>query len=380
MTDEGVEFFEMASRYSATGKGNFGIYLDGFDGNPHTSDRVGRDPIVIKRTTLTVCLFAQPVVLEPLAKDRQAQGRGLLARFLWSTPGSMVGLRQIHRRPVPAEMLAEYEDRLTVLAAKAEAVESDPVTLRLDTEARQLFLSWREDHEPRLRPVVGDLSGIVDWGNKLPGQVLRLAGNLHAIRTGTIHGAIGAETMADALKLADYFTDHALTVFGMMRADPATVDAQAVLAWLIERHADSFSLREVYTSKDWDNERTRAAVELLTDWNWVRKAERTKAPGRPPERWDVYPQLWSRTEHNPRMVDVMRRFAPEIPETAPGPAPVLTDSEIERWESAAADDMLFDDGPPFEDESIDQDLEFRLAAAANGSELAKGEQWDSKEF
>jgi len=312
VTDEGVEFFELASRYSGNGKGNLGIYLQGFDGQRYASDRAGRDAIIIERATLTVCLFAQPVVLESLAQDRQASGRGLLARFLWSRPGSLVGLRQIGRRSVPVELVEGYECRMMVLASAAEGTTDGPSTLPLDTQARQLFSSWWAQHEPRLRPEVGDLSGIVEWASKLPGQALRIAGLLHALSTGSVQGLIGAETMSGAIALLEYFTSHALGVFGAMRADPAACDAQSVLDWLIGRPTTEFSVREVYTSKDWAPDRTRAAVSMLGDYGWIRQVERKPGPGRPSEQWSTHPKLRSRTERNHSAPSNMRRSAPGI--------------------------------------------------------------------
>lgn len=307
VTDEGVEFFEMASRYSGNGKGNLGIYLDGFDGNRFASDRAGRESIIIDRTTLTVCLFAQPVVLETLAQDRQAAGRGLLARFLWSKPGSLVGQRRIGRPSVPAALLEAYEGRMIDLAAEAEAVTSEPLVLRLDGAANDLFLSWWARHEPRLLAGVGDLSGVVDWANKLPGQTLRLAGIIHALSGGSIRGSINAETMTRALSLTGYFTSHALAVFGAMQEDPVVADARAVLAWLEDHHptradpsAKSVTLRDIYRSKKWDKGRVERAVWKLADHGWVRRVEREDgATGRPSDQWDVYPNLVDRRGQNP---------------------------------------------------------------------------------
>ncbi len=327
VTDEGVEFFELASRYAAMGKGNLGIYLQGWDGGRYVSDRAGREALVINHATLTVCLFAQPIVLADLGGDKQATGRGLLDRFLWSLPESLVGYRQVTRQPIPEELLQGWARQMTNLAQEAEEARDEPYELRLTEGARATFKAWQEHHEPRLRSGTGDLHAIVGWGSKLPGQVLRLAGNLHALRLGTLRGTITEDTIEAALTLADYFTHHALAAFGVMRSDDGTKDAQAVRRWLEDHGLAEVTTREIYTSKDWEKDRTRQALELLADWGWVRKIEpiktkdEKKPPGRPAERWDVHPKMRSRTEQNGSMPEVVRRFVPESVRTAPEGAP-----------------------------------------------------------
>ncbi|HUY07493.1 MAG TPA: YfjI family protein [Acidimicrobiales bacterium] len=298
VTDEGSEFYEMAARYSGNGKGNLGVYVDGWDGKRHVSDRAGRDPIVVERATLTVCLFGQPIVLNDVGSDPQMSGRGLLARFLWSLPASRVGYRPIHREPVSEALTASWSALVTDLAAQAEEI-VEPIVLRLSPAAKHLWDEWREHHEPRLRRDVGDLASIVEWGSKLPGQSLRLAGNLHALHTGHLGGVISEETMASALKLAVYFTDHALVAFARMGADKRLEDANLVLRWVEGREFREFTTRDVCRSKDWEVDRVRVALDVLADYNLVRLLPHEQGNGRPAERWERNPQT---TRQNPTKV------------------------------------------------------------------------------
>jgi len=316
VSDEGGEFFELASRYAAGGRANLGIYLVGWDGQRFVSDRAGRDPIAIARTTLSVCLLAQPVVLRDLRKDRQAAGRGLLARFLFSVPPSLVGYRPTQRPPIPPALVDAMRTRLVTLAREAEET-GEPAVLRLEDAAAQRFLAWREAHEPRLRAGSGDLAGIVEWASKLPGQVGRLAGNLHALRTGTIHGVITDDTMDAALTLAAYFVDHARLAFATLGVDEATADADRVLDWLREREVDQVSTRDIYSSMDWNHDRVHAALVVLARHGWVREIKRVRRSGRPSERWELHPELRRKTEQNCPERPVVRRSAPSIDDSGP---------------------------------------------------------------
>ncbi len=289
LTDEGADFFDLASRYQSTGKGNLGAYLAGHDGTRFVSDRAGRDAQVVERATLTVLLFAQPVVVADLGKDRHARGRGLLARILWSIPPTVVGRRPVERPPIPDTLAAGWHEHIRALADEAQA-RTEPLVLRLGPDAYRAFTAWRHRHEPRLTPDTGDLAACVDWANKLPGEVLRIAGALHALRTGHLGGTVDAETMAAALTLAEYFTGHAVAIFGRMGADDATDDAAGVLRWLRTRSPE-FSTRDICRSRDWPTERVQAALDLLERYGWVRKNPARGGPGRPPERWQTNPAI-----------------------------------------------------------------------------------------
>ena len=292
VTDEGSEFYELAARYAATGKGNLGVYIDGKDGKRHVADRKSGGSTVIDRTTLTVLLFGQPIVLDSLAQDKQAKGRGLLARFLWAKPQSMVGWESTEECPTPRHLIDAWESLIVSLAKQAEA-ETEPVVLRMSPDAKRRFDEWVKEHRPRLRSNVGDLTSIAEWAAKLDGEVARLAGNLHALRTGSIHGAISDETMAAAIELAGYFIDHALVVFGEMEAPQSTKDAASVLRWIEARSLNLTTTRDIATSKDWEADRTRNALAVLVLHDYVQSVPvlDPSKPGRRSEQWYVTPKI-----------------------------------------------------------------------------------------
>jgi hypothetical protein len=288
LTDEGADHFDLASRYSANGRANHGLYLAGYDGLPYASDRAGRDAVVLPRAVLTIMLMVQPAVLSVLAKDRLAHGRGLYARHLWSMPASQVGRRPTHREAVPDRLRVGWTEHLAGIAAAPGA------DLGLDVPAKRRFDTWRDSHEPRLGPA-GDLASIVEAGNKMPGQVLHLAGNLHALRTGTLAGSVSDETMEATLTFADYFIGHALAVYAVMGCDDATEDGRGVLRWIAARHSSHVTTSEIAHSRDWPADRVRDALQTLERYGWVRAAKPSGGPGRPSERWETHPQLHRRS-------------------------------------------------------------------------------------
>jgi hypothetical protein len=322
LTDEAQGFWENASHYNAKGRANWDIYLAGYDGQRFISDRVSRDTIDIPHATLPYLIMGQPVVLEGMGRDRLGAGLGLYARPLFAMPPTMVGRRQIERQPVPPEVRCRWRDLVHSLIRQTQGIwitedgkiamppqwDSDDAefvpdvepcesrcVLSLDPQAQDLFDAFRRRHERRLDATTGDLGHMAEWGSKLPGQLLRLAGVAHVLRGGKVSGVIDADTMKVALKLGEYCVGHALVVFARMGAGSGVDDARHVVDWLAGRQRMTVTSKEIAMSKAWDTDRVRAALEFLERYDWVRKLPTVQGKaGRPSDQWAVNPALWDR--------------------------------------------------------------------------------------
>ena len=148
-----------------------------------------------------------------------------MARFLYSLPQSLVGHRQPGAAPVPEPVADRYTLELQTLAASLTVSASDdPTVLTLTLQAGELLLAFERDLEPRLAAGSGDLAHLAGWAAKLAGATCRLAALLHLahhLRDGW-NRPISAGTVAAALRLADYLTEHARAVFDLMGAHPAS--------------------------------------------------------------------------------------------------------------------------------------------------------------
>ncbi len=75
---------------------------------------------------------------------------------------------------------------------------------------------------------------MTDWGGKLAGAIVRIAGLLHLAE----HARDGWDrpitlaTLEAAAEIGDYFTHHAKAAYDTIGADPATAAARAILQWL----------------------------------------------------------------------------------------------------------------------------------------------------
>jgi hypothetical protein len=296
LSPEGDVFDQMAGRYNQHAGPNLGVYLKGHAGDLLKVDRRGRPPEYVERPCLTIGLAVQPEVLRGLASRPGFGGRGLLARFLYSLPASLVGRRQAGAPPVPAAVANRYNRELQALAvslatAAGPAADDGPVLLVLDREAGDLLLGFERDLEPRLAAGSGDLAQLAGWAAKLAGATCRLAALLHLaghLRDGWAQ-PISADTFAGAIQLADYLVEHARAVFDLMGAHPRTDDARWLLDWIGRTGQAQFTRRDAHHAaprgrfpKATD---LNPALVLLEEHGWLRRVD-ADSPGpkggRPP--------------------------------------------------------------------------------------------------
>ena len=204
LSPEGDVFDVMAGRYSSAP--NFGIFLKGHAGDPHHVDRQGRPAEYIAEPALTIAVSPQPDVLGGLADTPSFRGRGLLARFLYSLPPSLLGRRAVRPAEMPETVRATYQTAILALLERFQtaAITEDEAShhyLKPDPEAAQAlddFLAWVE---PQLGPH-GELAAVRDWGGKLAGAVVRIAALLHLAERPTDPAAWKAQIPTDTVARA----------------------------------------------------------------------------------------------------------------------------------------------------------------------------------
>jgi replicative DNA helicase len=292
LSPEGDVFDQMAGRYNQASGPNLGVYLKGHAGDLLKVDRRGRAPEYVERPCLTIGLTVQPEVLRGLAERPGFRGRGLLARFLYSLPASLVGRRQPGAPPVPPAVADRYAVELQAQAASLTLLAGqDPTVLTLDPAAGELLLGFEQELEPRLAAGSGDLAHLAGWAAKLAGATCRLAALLHLarhLRDGWTQ-PIGADTFAGAVRLASYLIEHAQAVFDLMGADPQVDDARRLLDWITRTGRSQFTRRDAHQAaprgrfpKATDLD---PALRLLEEHGWLRRVDADPVGpkgGRPP--------------------------------------------------------------------------------------------------
>jgi hypothetical protein len=231
-----------------------------------------------------------------------------LARLLYALPDSLVGRRQIKPPPMQAAVRASYiglmRKLLDLPRVTDEAGNPAPRLLRTSPEAAESLEAFEAEVEPRLGEE-GDLAMLADWGGKLVGAVVRLAGLLHLAAHATDAAPweepISKHTVESAIDLGRYFTAHAKLAFAEMGADPQVEEAKALLRWIKAKGLTGFTKRELFEGIKGRFKRVEALegpLGLLVEHGYVRErdAEDHPGPGRKPSpTYDVNP-LWA--SHN----------------------------------------------------------------------------------
>ncbi len=302
MSPEGDVFEMMAGRYS-NGQANLGLYLAGHSGDDWTVDRVGRAGVDLIRTAITFGLTVQPDVLAGFAAKPQFRGRGLLGRFLYCVPETLLGSRPAVTPSVLEQIEAEYAKKLTALLSisvdRDESGSPCPNALLFDEGASEAMAGIQDWIEPLLAPW-GELRPMADWAGKLAGTCARITSLLHlAELAGTPRPwsiPVEAESVNAVRGLGDYMIAHAKNAFNVMGADEATEGARHILSWLKAHPVGRFTRRNLHrrlirTFPAVD--RLDAALSVLIERGYIRQVmpEVSTRPGPKPLAFAVHPDL-----------------------------------------------------------------------------------------
>lgn len=218
---------------------NIDVFLKGHSGDTIRVDRIGRASESILHPTLTMLLAVQPEVLNGLMSNGTFRGRGLTARFLYSMPKSSLGIRAFHTKPIDESIKNEYAKLIRSLLE----VDSKEEPIYLSEESTAILEQLFHDTEHRFRT---DLAEIADWAGKYVGAVLRIAGLLHATQH---HGfldftEVSGETMENAVRIGEYFLEHAKAAYSLMGADPVNKQGEYLLDALKRGQISEFTRRD----------------------------------------------------------------------------------------------------------------------------------------
>ncbi|HZG72275.1 MAG TPA: YfjI family protein [Chondromyces sp.] len=281
----GGVFGNMSGRYSTDGRANIEIYLNGHTGDYTPIDRIGREPILLNEPCLTIGLFVQPEVVRGLPPAFEE--RGLMQRFLYSFPPSIVGYRKVNPQPIPEIVKEKYSLNIKKMM-RFNVGES--IQLTFDEAATAARIDMAEVLEQMF--IDGErLADMKEWGSKLAGQIIRIMALLHVAEhvehlslEDSIPKKINEITFLKARQLINYFIEHAKEAYGIMGADEGAKDAQHLLKYLLQNGKSEYTKREAYqgTKGKFKNaSRFEMAVYELEERNYIQKRGRNiKGKGR----------------------------------------------------------------------------------------------------
>lgn len=301
VSSEGDALRIFSGRYSG-GDPTLDLLKKGWSGDPVRVDRVGRDGIYLPNPLLTVGLALQPTLLETIANKRVLEGEGVLARFLWFAPPSLIGERKVGGDVPPLDQTAKAEyDALIRRLLDSEPRDVDnagwwePHHLTLTSEARELLYKFEREVERKLADG-GELATIRSWGGKLVGNTVRVAGLLHIVRhtnrrEDPYRTSVDSESVSAAIDLARALPPHALHVLsGKLELDPELERARYVYGRIQELDDSDLTVRNLQRATEGKPgletvEDLQRVLDRLESHHWIRVEERESTGGRPPSPW-----------------------------------------------------------------------------------------------
>lgn len=285
---EGGIFGMLAGRYSS--HPNIDIFLKGYSGEAYTSHRVSGRIERLREPLINLTLMVQPVVLSEALNNKEFMERGLMARFLYSVPGTKVGKRRYNTMAIDEKVRQDFHDLIDGLLELREW--DHPKYIYVSDEANALGEEFFNEIETELFSKYEDMS---EWIGKLYGQTMRVAGILHVLdHLSNSHNVkVDADTMRRAILIGRYYLSHAKYVFlqSGMYDPPEVKNAKYILNRIDSTGKTQISKRDVfYLCRDKvgfekaDSEAFVSGLEELRRRGYI-KIERVSSPngGRPTE-------------------------------------------------------------------------------------------------
>lgn len=175
--------------------------------------------VLLRRPALSMIVGMQPEPARDLVSNRLLRGTGYALRTIWCVPESRRGYTTAPFQAVDKSVVEQYCARVWQMVALGgvQAVER-PRPIQASRGAAELYDEYFNGLQPRIR-VGGNLEAIADYIERLRTNVPRIAGILHVASGIAARGElvlttdISDETMAAAIRIADFLIPHGQIVF-----------------------------------------------------------------------------------------------------------------------------------------------------------------------
>lgn len=297
--DELTGWLAQLDRQGREGERQFSLQAWNGDGS-FTIDRIGRGSLFVPAVCISLIGNIQPARLRSYlaqSAENAVVDDGMVQRFqalVW--PDISGDWKNVDRKPQSSALKTAAEIYGKLVAIPVE----NPVAVRFDAEAQEIFNDWRTTLETRLRKDPGTapqmLAHLAKYRSLMPSiaALLELA-DIDDFSRGAV---ISPDHAVAAVAWCRYLESHAWRVYSCI-VSPQCYAARELARHLQEGHPkSSFTARDVYV-KGWRGLDTPTcvtdALAILEASNWVRKAPKPPgaAGGRPTESWHVNPKVTS---------------------------------------------------------------------------------------
>ena len=272
---ESTFFSDFGGAYNSSSRPRQEGILGAYSGDSSKVSRVNEisDGIILRNPLANVLVMIQPTVLEKVHEDLKE--RGLLNRFLFFKPKTLVGNRSVDNADIDKSVMEKYNH----LIMKMLNLPAKDLQLTLSQEAKELFKSYQEINEHDLREG-NSLHDIVGWGNRLPTTIIKIAGLMHIaenIESVNIPTKIEVHTLMNAIDLSGFLINQTKSVTQMLNVDEVHKIAEKMLSIITtdkqfkgEAHINARELKAKIFGRD--NQKFKdEAINKLADHNYIRK-------------------------------------------------------------------------------------------------------------
>jgi hypothetical protein len=293
VADELARLFMNLERYS--GGSDRAFWLEAWDGNSFTVERLGRPPIVLQHLLVGIVGGFQP---DLLARSFTGDSDGVYARFLFAWPPEA----PFHEPDDAADEIDPEIINAFGRLANLQAGDDDafaPRSIPLTADARKVFTQFSQFAHRERQSLDGRER---EYWCKGTGHVLRLSGTLCFLEWGWSGGAepqaIDARHVEGAVGLwRGYFWPHGRAALRLVGISDRHTHARTVLRWLRATGRQMVSREEVRRealAQRLDAGETQELLDMLERAGWLREATaKATGPGRPARRWEVNPRLFN---------------------------------------------------------------------------------------
>lgn len=269
-SEAGDLFSIAAGRYTASGSGaNLGIFLKGYSGEIHRSDRVLRGATFIEEPRLTMVLALQPSAFERFCSSTEMKERGFWARFLLDNPDSLLGYRKSEPRPIPGDLRESWHNLFTYLLGvdptRDEEGRLRPFCIPVSAKGNAVLKRYQEWSEEGLRPEQ-HWECCREFGARAREHVIKLAGLLHILGNfesgAPWEHALSEETIEAAIRVFSYYADHVRVAAGS--ASERRRDVR--LEYVLEKIQSKAEWKQTFKARAlWQLVKGRGGIQSMDD-------------------------------------------------------------------------------------------------------------------
>jgi hypothetical protein len=270
-----------------------GLMLQAYDGGePFISSRRGSGTVHVPDPMLGICIMTQVNQLKKLAEKGDLFSSGLISRFMFCFPDSVVGkhrddgevIRKFTKREVSVETQSRYNKFICDLLDYFNKMES-PIYIPIDSDAEYEWAAFHDCNEGELG-VRGEYADCVDIAIRIPIHALRFALILATCHNPS-HPSIGKLDMMNGIKLAKYYWKHMERALNIMSKRNMPDIPRRIIKSLRNHGESILNIRTTQQRLSNVNvDQMRIGIEWLLDNGYCREIEVVGSNGTKPKNPD----------------------------------------------------------------------------------------------